>query len=64
MISPQMNGYIQAIVVSFTFVLQGSSLFDVIKVCDRGQATPPSNSPTDLLTNATNGQVCPSAAQM
>ncbi|KAK7090054.1 retinoblastoma-associated protein-like isoform X2 [Littorina saxatilis] len=43
---------------------EGSSLFDVIKVCERGQSTPPRNSPTDPLSYATNGQVCPSAAQM
>ena len=55
---------VNAIVQHCAAVFQGSSLFDVIRVCDRGQATPPKHSPTDLLTNATNGQVCPSAAQM
>ncbi|KAL8574807.1 hypothetical protein ACOMHN_031914 [Nucella lapillus] len=42
---------------------EGSSLFEVIRVCDRSQTTPTKNSPTDPFAS-TNNPVYPSAAQM
>lgn len=42
----------------------GSSLFDMIRVCERGTSTPAKSSPTDPLNNVGNGQLCPSAAQL